>query len=66
MSALMEIFAPGPLGQRSREGQMRVGLTPQDEGEPFRNQHRTARLGRVAIIAEKSNLVGPIGGSLLV
>jgi len=64
VSDLMEIFAPGPLGQLGIEGQMRVGLTDQDEGESFLDQHLTDRLCRVEIIAEKSNLVGPIGGGI--
>ncbi len=65
MSDLMEIFAQGPLGQRGIEGRMRVGLTHQDEGEPFLDQDLTNGRRCVAIIAENHNLVGPIGSGIL-
>ena len=62
----METFAPSPLSQLGIEGRMRVGLTDQDEGEPFLNQDLTDRLRRVEIIPKNSEVVSSIGGCLLV
>jgi hypothetical protein len=57
-----QFFVQLAWGERRREGQRRVGVTPHEEREPFLDQDRTDRRRRGVIVAENGEGVSSIGG----